>query len=145
MITEKELIEYRDHAEVFLSEESHAVFNHYGIQAMDTKSYLLLKESMGNVVNEVNFRGRRIATIESSYGILELLEPKSDQNFSKNSVDHVSYVVLDYDEVKDRYKDQAITTFDVGSTHGFKIQPSEDIIIEIRNNDILDSAKDFSP
>jgi len=143
MINGKELIEYRKKADNFLKGYSDLSFNHYGFQAKDSKDYNKIVTTFGKVWSEVNFQGRRITTLRTQFGIVEVLEPKPDQSFTFSAVDHVSYVTNNLDEFKKNYPKEIISSFNVGNTHGIKISPEKDLIIEIRNNDILDSVKDF--
>jgi len=144
MITNSDLLKYRKSAETTLAKLTELEFNHYGIQAKDTDSYTREIEAMGGANSEVTYSNRRISTVISQLGILEILEPKPGQEVAKTAVDHVAYICPDLDVFRKSYTGEVISSFDVGSTHGIKITPAEGIIVELRNNNILDSISDFS-
>lgn len=143
MIDDKKLIKYRNKAETYLRDLLKDLkFNHYGIKARDSKAYKKIIRHT-DTISEVVFHNRRIATVRKNRYILEILEPRSDETVIKTDIDHVAYVCHNFDRFPNNYFGEIISRFDVGSTHGIKISPAKGTIIEIRNNDILDSVKDF--
>lgn len=118
-------------------------FNHYGIQARNSNDYEAYIENFGGLYGEVKFKGRRIATLKHPDLIIEIYEPKHGEVISNTVVDHVAYISSDFAKHNKIFEDKKVSSFDVGNTRGFKCKPAKDILIEIRNNNILDSVKDF--
>jgi hypothetical protein len=144
MIETSKLLEYKKLAESAFPGFTKLEFNHYGIQAKDTSAYLMEVEATGPALSEVVFSGRRISTVMSTVGVLEILEPKTNQIVTETAIDHIAYLCPSIDELKKTYTSEFISSFDVGGTHGFKISPAKGIVIEFRNNNILDSVNDFT-
>jgi hypothetical protein len=144
MIEIPKLLEYKTLAESAFPGFTKLEFNHYGIQAKDANAYLKEINSIGPALSEVVFSGRRISTVMSTVGVLEILEPKTDQVVTETAIDHIAYICPDIEELKKTYTSEIISSFDVGGTHGFKISPAKGIVIELRNNSILDSVDDFT-
>lgn len=149
MIDNKLLTNYKEKAAHYIREnlsDFDFQFNHYGIKT--TKSgYQELKKEIyeeGKIYNEVFFHGKNILTGKIEDIIYEILEPSKDELVEETFIEHVAYVVEDLKIISEKLKEKIISRFDVKNTHGIKINPKEGLIIEIRNNDIIDSIKDFS-
>ncbi len=143
MIDIPSLIKYRESAEASLGNLKGLHFNHFGIQAQDSNDYARLLKEAGGAKTEIFFGGRHTATVVTSAGLVEIYEPKPGSNTTATHIDHVAYICSKLESARTTYKRQIATVFDVGSTHGFKVKLSSDVVIEFRNNDILDSVKDF--
>lgn len=123
------------------------IFNHFGLKAASKDNYKILKKELlidGKLFNEIFWNKKHISTIKNKDITFELSEPMPNDNFDSNKIDHISFVTKNFDKLCQILNDEAISKFDVGETHGVKISPQKDLIIEIRNNDIVDSVKDFA-
>jgi hypothetical protein len=103
-----------------------------------------MKAVMGEVLSEVLYKERRIATVQGEDALFEIMEPKDGEKMPETYLDHISYVSNDFATFEKGFRGEAISRFDIGNTHGLKFSPKPGLIIEIRNNDLLDSVKDFS-
>jgi hypothetical protein len=144
MIYEAEIIKYRNKAEECLKDYSGLSLNHFGIKAKDAKDYEETKVAMGEVLAEVIYKERRIATVRGLNYLFEILEPMNNEIIPKTFLDHISYMAADFERFESEFLGEIISRFDVGNTKGLKFSPKPEIVIEIRNNDLLDSVKDFS-
>lgn len=149
MIDQKLLTDYKEKATHYLEENLSGfdlIFNHYGIKT-NKKDYQKLKKEIdekGKVYNEVFFHGKNILTGKIEDTIYEILEPNPDESVEETFIEHVAYIVNDLGVISEKLIEDIISRFDVKNTHGIKINPKEGLIIEIRNNDIIDSIEDFS-
>ncbi|MEK7447561.1 MAG: hypothetical protein AAB632_02075 [Patescibacteria group bacterium] len=149
MIDKKILSEKKEEAIRYLAQtlsEFDFQFNHYGIKTTKDGYQKLKKEirQKGIIYNEIFFNGKHIFNGKMEDTIYEILEPNPGELVNENFIEHVAYVVDDLETISEKIAKQIISRFDVKNTHGIKINPEKGLIIEIRNNDIIDSIKDFS-
>ncbi len=146
MIRESLLLEKKKLADEYMEKVGFSIqFDHYGIKA--TKSdYRKLKEEVetrGKIYNEVFFHDKHILTGALEDFLLEISEPNPNELIKKTFVEHIAYSTSDLKEISAKLSGEIISKFDVKNTHGIKIAPKKKLIIEIRNNNIIESIPDF--
>lgn len=151
MPSKNNLIEYRKRAQKYLSNNFDIGlfhFNHFGIKANTKENYRKLKSEIqknGEVLNEVFWNEKHITTARHQGFVYEISEPKPNENLDKIIIDHVSFICEDFAEIKESLCNKTIDSFDINRSHGIKISPEESLIIEIRNDDIIESVKENFP
>ncbi len=123
--------------------------DHYGLKTKNIAIYRELKDEIvknkGKIYNEVFWNKKNICSARLSNYIFEISEPKPNENISEDVlIDHVSFKTDNFTIIEAKLKDMILSRFDIKETHGIKISPLKDIIIEIRNNDLIESVKDFA-
>jgi len=151
MPNKSDLIEYRKKAQKYLSNNFDIKlfqFNHFGIKANTKKGYQNIRSEIqktGVVLNEVFWNDKHITTVKDQDFVYEISEPKPNKNVGKTKIDHVSFICKDFRDVKKSLRNKIVGGFDVGESHGIKISPEESLIIEIRNDDIIESVNENFP
>jgi hypothetical protein len=141
MIDNNELDLFKDKADIISETLGFDLsFDHFGIKTSTSNEYERVKNDFGKRYNEVFLNGRRISTLVGKE-VVELIEPKPDEQISQMYIDHVSYMAGDYVKVRDSIN-EVVSEFSFGKSKGFKIK-REGVLLEIRNNTLLESKGDL--
>jgi hypothetical protein len=140
MINAEELKRFKEKTDMALSQLGLVVhFDHYGVKVPGGKVYEEARDGYGELYNEVVLSNRRVATLVGE-DVIELLEPKDDEVIDEIFVEHTAYWVDDFKQEKSKFS-AFEAEFKFGKTEGFKVV-LDGIIVEIRNNTLVDSKGD---
>lgn len=123
-------------------------FDHFGIMATK-EDYQNLKnkvEREGKIYQEFIRSDKKWFTSKLSNITYEIFGPINNEHYiDKTFLDHISFFVSENNLIilTELLEKSIITRFHVGTSRGIKIKPKETIIIEIRNDDIIDSIDNF--
>jgi len=123
-------------------------FDHFGIVATK-EDYQGLKckvEQEGKVYQEFIRSDKKWFTGKLNGITYEIYGPIGNKHYTDETLlDHVSFMVDDNDlgKLKKLLLKSIITRFHVKTSCGIKIKPQKNLIIEIRNDNVIDSIDNF--